>query len=696
MSELSEVLDSVGGIFSPHGQWIVPNLGYVDVEGWGMRDSRGFPEILRVKIGKRVLDVSLSECVVGELDATQESFVFQTSFKVGKSLKRAEFFWCYSDGNEVKFSEIWIWQKDKVEPAPSETGVNDDGNTHPGEHSEYEEWYETEHHLILDKIQDDREAMVFPTSLGWVVESNKGNTVDFKQTIYRLLVQLRKGTQLYVADSANCLGLSERKALAKHPRLKCLDDVELDSLESQIEEDWICFLREGDRIENRFLPGLDYYLNANPDVRFVYCDFDRIGSNGSLSSPSLLPSWNRDLLTSYPYMGDFFVIRRDWFIALGGFDSNGDSHRNWAFQLKMSRAAKREYVGKLTGVYVHLAQVPVDPNSERFRRFAKPILQDHLKELGSANAEVLEETDHPGLRIKYSIVQTEAGFPRVSLLIPTRDMVDILSTTVDTILDQTTYPNYQIIVLDNDSEKPETLEYFEKIKERGCKILPCPGKFNYSQINNRGSMAADGELVGFLNNDLEVIDGEWLSEMVSQAMRPGVGAVGPKLLYPDGRLQHTGVLLGVGHVAAHAFRLFENDPKNGPVRAHVCGNFSAVTAACLIVKREIFKEVGGFDDVDLAITNNDVDLCIKIREAGYRNLYTPYAVLKHHESASRGPEDTPEKLERYTKEVKYMWETWGSILIDDPAYNRLLTRFCEDFSLSTVEQIDRYTPGELF
>jgi GT2 family glycosyltransferase len=209
-------------------------------------------------------------------------------------------------------------------------------------------------------------------------------------------------------------------------------------------------------------------------------------------------------------------------------------------------------------------------------------------------------------------------------------------------------------------------------------------------------MEAKGEFLAFLNNDLEVTDGNWLREMVGHACRDDIGAVGAKLLYPDGLMQHTGVLLGVGHVAAHAYRLFKNDEVNDPVQAHTLQNFSAVTAACLVVRKTVFHEVGGFDDVDLPITNNDVDLCIKIREAGYRNVYTPRAVLFHHESATRGPEDTPEKLERYKGEVDVMWRRWKSILWSDPAYNRLLTRYREDYSYAFASELETYKPGTIF
>ena len=346
----------------------------------------------------------------------------------------------------------------------------------------------------------------------------------------------------------------------------------------------------------------------------------------------------------------------------------------------------------MCGIYFHLKQKQDPHVNDAANVEGTELLQSYQDAQGNTT----EVTLAPGLGGWRTRYQLPAVAPKVSLLIPTRDGVSVLKTTVDTILEKTEYPNYEILILDNDSEEQETLEYFEQLKARGCKIIPCPGRFNYSQINNRGSMEATGEILGFLNNDLEVIDGGWLTEMVGHACRKDVGAVGAKLLYPDGSLQHAGVLIGVGHVAAHAFRLFENEPSSGPLRAHLIQNYSAVTAACLLMRTEVFREVGGFDDVQLAITNNDVDLCIKAREAGYRNVYTPYAVLYHHESATRGPENTPEKFNRYQKEVNHMWKVWPEILMNDPAYNRLLTRFKEDFSLAGSEELQNYVPGKIF
>ena len=217
---------------------------------------------------------------------------------------------------------------------------------------------------------------------------------------------------------------------------------------------------------------------------------------------------------------------------------------------------------------------------------------------------------------------------------------------------------------------------------RRVRVVTFAGEFNYSAINNFGVSQTDAPLVGLLNNDLEVIHGDWLDEMVSHALRPEIGCVGAKLYYPDDRIQHAGVILGIGGVAAHAW---QTHPRGAAGQAHrnlLQQNLSAVTAACLIIRREVYLQVGGLEAEQLKVAFNDVDFCLKVRAAGYRNFWTPYAELYHHESASRGKEDTLEKRDRFRTEVEYMTATWGDLLLNDPAYNPNLTLTINDFTLA--------------
>jgi hypothetical protein len=252
------------------------------------------------------------------------------------------------------------------------------------------------------------------------------------------------------------------------------------------------------------------------------------------------------------------------------------------------------------------------------------------------------------------------------------------------------------VLVDNGSDDPATLAYLQSLGNgshpllqagHAARVLRYDGPFNYSAINNYAVARAEGELIGLLNNDLEVITPDWLEEMVSQAVRPEIGCVGAMLYYPNDTIQHAGVVLGMGGVAGHAFRHFPRGTHGVFNRARLAQNYSAVTAACLVVRKSIFDEVGGLDERGLAIAFNDIDFCLKVQAAGYRNLWTPFAEFYHYESASRGAEDTSEKMERFRSEIEIMLERWGPLLEQDPAYNPNLTFEFPDFSLASPPRV---------
>jgi GT2 family glycosyltransferase len=273
--------------------------------------------------------------------------------------------------------------------------------------------------------------------------------------------------------------------------------------------------------------------------------------------------------------------------------------------------------------------------------------------------------------------------PLVSLLIPTRDKKDITEIAVCSILDKTTYPHYEIIILDNGSVEAETLNWFTAIqnKDSRVRVIRYDHPFNYSAINNFGVTHSNGSIIGLVNNDVEVINPEWLTEMVSHACRMEIGCVGAKLYYGNDTIQHAGVILGIGGVANHSHLKFRRKDPGYFGRLICVQNYSAVTAACLIVKREIYNQVSGLEEKYLKVAFNDVDFCLKVREAGYRNLWTPHAELYHHESISRGSEDTPEKQTRFQMEVEFMKNKWRDVLKQDPYYSPNLAKDREDFSI---------------
>jgi GT2 family glycosyltransferase len=284
------------------------------------------------------------------------------------------------------------------------------------------------------------------------------------------------------------------------------------------------------------------------------------------------------------------------------------------------------------------------------------------------------------LRIRYP--QPEPA-PRVTLIIPTRNGADLVRRCVESIAAKTSYPSYEILLVDNESDEPDSISYFRALESSATvRLLRFEGAFNYAAINNFAARQASGDVMVLLNNDTEVIDGEWLSEMVGHAMRPGIGAVGAKLLYPDGTIQHAGIVMGLHGTVGHLQQRMPEESTGYCGCLVVTREVTAVTGACLLVRRSVYEEVGGLDEKDFPVTFNDIDFCLKLRSRGYRNIWTPHALLYHHEGATRGPDDSPEKAARFSAEWACMRAKWGRQLDDDPFYSPNLSLASDDCSPS--------------
>jgi GT2 family glycosyltransferase len=257
----------------------------------------------------------------------------------------------------------------------------------------------------------------------------------------------------------------------------------------------------------------------------------------------------------------------------------------------------------------------------------------------------------------------------VSLIIPTRDHADMLARCLDSIGKHTDWPDLEIIVIDNGSVEAKTKAYLRSIAKKGVRVLPMPGAFNFADINNRAVAQANGEIVGLINNDIEALHGGWLDEMIGQLSRPNVGAVGAKLLWPNGMVQHGGVLMGVGNAAGHYGNLLADQDFGDHGRNQFVQQVTGVTAACLFMRRQDYLELGGMDAEAFPVAFNDVDLCLRIRTAGKAIIWTPHAKLLHAESASRGHEDSPQKRARAQRELEGLRKRWGHVLLRDPAYH---------------------------
>lgn len=446
----------------------------------------------------------------------------------------------------------------------------------------------------------------------------------------------------------------------------------------------VALLDHDDELSPRALARMALEIARHPDAVFLYSDEDKIDERGARFDPYFKPDYLPDLLLGQNCLSHLSVIRTDAVRAVGGFRAGLEGSQDWDLALRVVEDLPAAQVRHVPEVLYHWRAIAgstalaVGEKSYTVRA-AERALGNHLARRRLAASLAPVPGDH--WRIRYALPDPA---PLVSLIIPTRDRLALTRTCVESILAQTDYPRYEILILDNQSVEPATLAWFAAVQARDprVKVLGYPHPFNYSALNNFGVAHAAGEIVGLLNNDLEVITPGWLTEMVSHAVRPGIGAVGAMLYYPDDRIQHAGIILGLGGVANHAFYRYPRGTDGYKNRARLVQNFSAVTGACLLVRKTVYLEVGGLNADQLAVAFNDVDFCLKVRAAGYRNLWTPFAELYHHESASRGTEDTPEKLARFAREVDYMRRTWGPQLDADPAYNPNFSLEIEGFKLA--------------
>ena len=437
--------------------------------------------------------------------------------------------------------------------------------------------------------------------------------------------------------------------------------------------DYVGLLDHDDELRPHALLEMAEAIVAKPGVGLLYSDEDKLDEEGRRFDPYFKPDWNPDLLLSQNYVCHFTVIRTDLVRRVGGFREGFEGSQDHDLFLRCIEELPASAIHHVPRVLYHWRAIT---GSTALSRDEK----DYAAEAGERAVAGHLERRHPEARVEalshghYRVHwPLPAPPPKVSLIIPTRDRVDLLRTCVDSILSRTHYPAYEVVVVDNQSSDPAALEYLAEIAgDPRVRVLRYDAPFNYSAINNWAVEQCDGTVLGLLNNDVEVISQDWLDELVSHAARPGVGAVGAMLYYPNDTIQHAGVVLGIHGVAAHQYAGMPKGYPGHGGRVRVAQELSAVTGACLVVTRAAYESVGGLDEA-LQVAFNDIDFCLRLLEAGYRNVWTPFAELYHHESASRGAEDTDEKRERFGNEVALMLRRWGPRLARDPAYNPNLT-----------------------
>lgn len=448
------------------------------------------------------------------------------------------------------------------------------------------------------------------------------------------------------------------------------------------QSDWVGFIEAGDILQPQAFFKLGFHARRKPVWQIIYTDEDQISADSYRSNPLFKPDYNPGLLHAYPYTGGLCLFERELYASAGGLNGDKDGVEIYDLLLRCTERVSAETIGHIAEIlYTRFERGGHSVRSwEEISQSSAQSLREHFHRRGIA-AEVKAGPYIGTHNIVYPITRT----PLVSILIPTRDHLELIKPCIDSLLEKTDYPSYEVLVLNNGSREAEVLEYFDEIRQRpNVRILDYPHDFNFSAMCNFGAREAKGEFLLLLNNDTEVTQRQWLSEMVRHGLRAEVGIVGARLLFPNGTVQHAGVVMGITAVADHPFIGTSPDLPGYMMRAQLTQNYSAVTAACMLIKKDLYHAVQGMDEEHLKILFNDVDLCLKTREAGYQIVWTPTATLTHKTSASIRSEQAEKKhlsmMMRKHHEYATMASRWLDWISYDPAYNCNLSLLSKQFS----------------
>ena len=426
-------------------------------------------------------------------------------------------------------------------------------------------------------------------------------------------------------------------------------------------------------------------INNHPDAEFIYSDEDKfVEKGGNRFNPYFKSDFSPDTLRANNYICHLSIFKKELMEKLGGFRSEYDGAQDYDIILRMSETTNNIYhIPKILYHWrVHEQSTSLDGGAAKPYAYESGLraIQDHINRLGLKGT--VEHGKTLGTyKINYEIINN----PKVSIIIPNKDYISTLKVCLDSIINHSTYKNYEIVVIENNSEEEETFQYYKEIDgKNNIRVIKYPEKgFNYSKIINYGVRNSEGEYIIQLNNDTEILSPNWIEDMLGYAQRSDVGAVGAKLYYPDYTIQHAGIIVGFGGVAGHVFKNLPSNSMGYFGKELLIQNLSAVTGACLMSSKKIYEEVGYMDE-DFAVAFNDVDFCLKIRETGKLIVFNPFAEIKHYESKSRGYEDTPEKKKRFSAEMDRFRTKWKKILDDgDPYYNINLRLDADDCSIRT-------------
>lgn len=517
------------------------------------------------------------------------------------------------------------------------------------------------------------------------------------EAIDSVLAQTYDNWELCIADNAStATHVGETLRSCDDPRIKLVFLCEkvrialtMNAAFELATGEWVTMLDHDDVLAPHALFHVATAINERPDVQLIYSDDDKVDEKGRRYDPNFKPDFSLELFRSQNYLNHLTVHRAVNVRTVEGWRADFEGSQDYDLNLRIIERIDPSAICHIPQVLYHWRAVRGSTalaGGEKHSAYAAGLraLRGHVERLGLP-ARVEEVTGVPFYRLRFSPPEPN---PLVSIIIPTRDHVRLLRMALNSILERTTYDPFEVLIVDNGSVEEKTKSFLtEMARDPRIRVLPYPHPFNYSAINNFGARAAKGTILALVNNDVEVISPGWLTEMVAWAAQDEIGCVGAKLYYPNNTIQHGGMILGIFGGAGHSHRHFPGDHSGYFFRLKLVQNLSAVTGACLVVRKDLYYKVGGLDEESLAVAFNDVDFCLKVRAAGYRNVWTPFAELYHHESVSRGQDDTPEKQARASKEARYVMDKWVDALAADPFYSPHLTREKEDFSIGNGQEI---------
>jgi glycosyltransferase involved in cell wall biosynthesis len=652
------------------------------------------------------------ESLLAKLQAT-ENTIAETAARVDhlqdmtsiKDAQIAEYLMHLNRINASPWWQIGMWITRRVAQAaavlqrkPKKGGKNSD--TGPGVLStrSYKKWIEFYDTLTSEDrraIQDHIRALRYQPLISIVMPAYNTPEKCLREAIESVRAQLYTNWELCVADDASAsptvsavlqefANLDPRVKWVRRPLNGHISEASNSALQLATGE-FVALMDHDDLLAETALYEIVVELNAHPDADLIYSDEDRINDDGKRHSPYFKTDWNPELFLGQNLINHLGVYRRSLVGKVGGFRKGFEGSQDYDLALRIICATSDDKIRHIPAILYHWRGGSVTAS------FSENQLQRCIAAARSAKAEFLAARGETAVVLENPFVPfwdrvrrpVPSPAPLVSLIVPTRNRHDLLGPCLDGLLGRTDYHPIEVIIIDHESDDPETISLLAKWRsDTRVRIMNYKGAFNYSDMNNKAVAQARGDIIGLINNDIDVINPDWLSEMVSLAVLPNNGAVGAKLLYPNDLVQHAGVALGIGGIAGHP-HLSAMRPDTGYFgRLALTSNVSAVTAACLVVRKALFEEVGGLDAVNLPVAFNDVDLCLKIKAKGYRNVWTPFALLYHHESPSRGSDGDPDKAARARREIEFMRCKWGYEINRDPYFNLNLSLQSPSFHLA--------------